>query len=231
MRHRRYVSDKQISRLPPMIPESEVFFRVLKAIEVIRMLPEPKWQKVRSNWPRSFEFHGEAIRRAMTPPGPEPTKQIKRAIKRLRYQDFADLHLSNEVVSNMPDIPAKAPPSSDEISDAEIAGEWFAKLALLPENVEEFERRVVEFRSGKRKVAQVTDQFIMTSLALGYSLWSIARHNEVKLDERQLERRINEISRSLFRIANRTAPIIDIEARQRARLACAVDPKARQTGT
>ena len=106
-------------------------------------------------------------------------------------------------------------PSRADISDAMIAGEWFAKLALLPENIDEFEARVDLYRQKKRRSPQVGDQEFMTWLSLGWTLKSIGER--LKLNENQAERRGHEISRNLWRIANGTARVCDIDDRRRER--------------
>jgi hypothetical protein len=102
----------------------------------------------------------------------------------------------------------KINPKRLEISDALVAGEWFAKLALLPENVEEFEHCVEAYRIGKTKSPQVIDQRLLTLYSQGWSLKLIGQR--FGWNENQCERRLFEIARNLWRVANKTARYADL---------------------
>ncbi len=193
------------------IPEGEVFSRVLAAIRTIRSMPKGDVQAVRSNWPKEFEFHGEAIKLLVFEGNLADSK-----FKRLMAKDFDDIHLGPPA-GDEADRPRDPKPSRAQVSDAMVAGAWFSCVAIIPENVSEFENRIELYRLGKRKSAQVDDQRILSWLAFGWSIQSIAQHRDIETDEHQVERRINEISRNLWRIANGTARLCDIEERQRNR--------------
>lgn len=116
-------------------------------------------------------------------------------------------------------IPEKEPeesresfrPTRAQVSDAIVAGEWFAKLALMPENIDEFERRLDQYANGGRRSPQVDDQRILSFYAFGWSLKLIGER--YGLNEFQTERRIAEIRTSVHRIANGWARLADIENR------------------
>jgi hypothetical protein len=99
-------------------------------------------------------------------------------------------------------------PTRAEISDVLVAGEWFAKLALLPENIDEFEHRVEKYRTGATKSPQVADQRLLTLHAQGWGLKLIGSRFGLNAD--QTEKRLLEIARNLFRIANGTARYADL---------------------
>lgn len=100
-----------------------------------------------------------------------------------------------------------------DIDDALVAGEWFAKLALLPVNIDEFEKRVEGYRTGVYKSPQVDDQRLLTLYSQGWSLKLIGQR--FGWNEHQTERRFNEIARNLFLIANKTARYADLHRIQK----------------
>jgi hypothetical protein len=200
-----------IPTLPPRtsyISEADAFDRTQRAILTLAAVPKGGPAGVRSNWPKHFDFHAEAIRIAMTPGARVENPKIEKAIKKLRAQDFDDINLDGKTVSNMPSAPYREPPSAEAVSDCLVAGEWFAKLALLPENIDQFEHRVEEMRTGKRKSAMVDDQIIVMLYAQGWSLRMIGIR--FRWNEDQTERRLFEVARHLFRLANGTARYADL---------------------
>ena len=118
-------------------------------------------------------------------------------------------------------------PTSAQVSDALVAGDWFAKVALLRDdrycpkaerliaNVDQFEVRFAKFKAGGRRSFLVDDQRVLVWLAKGFSLRAIGLRLELSGDE--MEIRLNEIRRSLFRIANGAARLADPEQRSRDR--------------
>lgn len=182
---------------PPRISEVEAYSRTMEAIRTMDRLPGATQQRVRSNWPREFELHAEAIKWAVFAGEAAENK----AYKRLVAADFADVHLDFD---DDEELPRKvAPLSRAAIADAEIAGAWFAALALLPENIDEFRHAVLAFRRGKRREAWVDDQRIVAMHARGMSLKTIGTNlHGGKLNAEQVEIRAREIAKALARIAN-----------------------------
>jgi len=202
--------------LPPRAPyisEAEVFERTLTAIKTLRALPLGIFLGAKSTWPRELDFHAEAIRLAMTPGAKVENKKIEKAIKKLRAKDFDDINLDGEPVSNMPEPPIRKHPTKEQISDCPVALEWFAKLALLPENISQFEKRCEDMRIGKRRTPQVDDQIILTLYAIGFSSRLIGMR--LKKQDREIERELNVIARKLFLIANKTARYADLSRIQK----------------
>ena len=170
------------------IPEPDVLRRTLTAVRTLKALPD-----------RERRFLTSGTKSGWVP----------------HLVEWSDLVAQAELVDDDIAPPERVRPSRPEIADAMIAGEWFAKLALIPENIDEFEARVDLYRQKKRKSAQVADQEFLTWLSLGWTLKSIGER--LRINENQAERRGNEISRNLFRIANGTARICNPEDRQRER--------------
>lgn len=190
-----------------LIPEGEVFDRVLTSIKTMRKLPSAAMQSVRSNWPRELEFHGEAIKVAVFAGNLEDKK-----FKKLAVRDFEDVYLGPPA----DDEPVRdRPATAHEITDASVAGLWFAKVALLPHNFAEFQAVLERHRKRKANTTFVADQKILSWLSRGFSIRSIGEHRDIRLDDRQVERRISQISRDLFRIANKTARLVDPEGQPR----------------
>lgn len=178
--------------------------RTLVAIRTMRALPSAKLRGIVSNWPREFEFHGEAIKVAVFAGALDDKKFL-----RLRAQDFDDIHLGPATDDG--GVGPAPPPRADQVSDVIVAGVWFASLARLDCNVGQFDDRLKAYRAGKRPDAFVDDQRILQWHAFGWSLKSIGER--VGLNEFQTERRLDEIATSLHRIANGWAKLADIERR------------------
>ena len=173
-----------------LIPEADVLRRVLTSIRTLKAMPD-----------RERRFLVSGTKSAWVP----------------ILVEWADLVAQAE---NPPDDCGpreKTTPTRAEVGDALAAGEWFAKLALLPENYQGFQRRLAIYRESKSHSPQVDDQKILAWVAGGWSLRLIGER--IKLNEDQAERRFNEISRNLFRIANGTARLIDPEAEERGAIA------------
>lgn len=216
----------------PMIPESEIMPRVLASVRTMRAMPGVRMTASRSSWPREFDFHAIAIVEAVFS-GETDNKMFRR----LRYRDFEDVHFGKPASDDDDDANENLnaaerrfePPSRAEVSDALIAGAWFARLALLAENIDEFEGRVAEFRSGKRRNPQVEDQEIVSFVAFGWSFYAIGKRLDV--DGQQAENLYFSIARRLFDIANGRTKLADPIARQRARkLAQISDVSSRTAG-
>lgn len=173
-----------VPTLPPRMPyisEAEVFERTLTAIRTLKAMPD-----------RERRFLASGTKAAW------PATLV----------EWSDLLAQAEQTPDDIEPREKINPKRSEISDALVAGEWFAKLALLPENIDEFEKRVEQYRIGKAKSPQVIDQRILTLWAFGWSLRLIGQR--FGWNENQTERRLYEIARNLFRIANKTARFADL---------------------
>lgn len=205
---------------PPIIPESEIMPRVLASVRTMRAMPGVRMTASRSSWPREFDFHAIAIVEAVFA-GETDNKMFRR----LRYQDFEDVHFGKPASDDDDDANENLnaaerrfdPPSRAEVSDALIAGAWFARLALLAENIDEFEHCVAEFRAGARRNPQVEDQQIVSYVAFGWSFYAIGKRLDT--DAQQAEHRYCSISRRLFDIANGRTRLADPAARARCRRA------------
>lgn len=178
----------RIARRAAMIPEERVFSRVLTAIRALKALPDKELR---------FLYAGKKSGWVQT------------------LVEWADLVAQAELPRDDHDARDRWHPTRAEISDAMIAGEWFAKLAVLPENVDEFEKRLGLYRASLARTAQVEDQRILVWVASGLSLKLIGER--LGRNEHQIERRIAEIRNSLWQIANGTARLADVEARERQR--------------
>jgi hypothetical protein len=182
---------KRIYTVPsrmPYIPEAEVFSRTLTAIRTLKAMPD-----------RERRFLASGTKAAW------PATLV----------EWSDLLAQAEQTPDDIEPREKINPKRSEISDALVAGEWFAKLALLPENIAEFEACVEAYRVGRAKSPQVQDQKILTLYSQGWSLRLIGQR--FGMNEQMLERRLNEISRNLFRIGNKTARYADLHRIQKAK--------------
>lgn len=206
---RRYVSTKKIEERRALIPEHDVFARVLSAIRVTDADPPVRPSRVKSNWPTEFENVAMAIKWAVWRGKPLEDKLYRK----LRIGDFEDIWFGETEGSPESERQRFKP---GQVADAIIAGSWFAALQRLHENIDEAEAAHEAYRLGNIKTALITDQKILTWYAKGFTMKSIGAHSDIKLDEHQVERRLNEISRSLFRIANGYAALVDLDARRRA---------------
>lgn len=173
---------------PDWIDEAEVFSRVLTAIRTLRAMPDQERRFLASGTKAAW---------------PET------------LVEFSDLVARADGPVESDSIPVRHDPKRTEISDALVAGEWFARLALLHENYADFERRILEFRAGSRPTPQVDDQRFLTWYAQGWSLKNIGQR--LGLNEHEAERRLYEIARSLWRIANGAARLVDPETSIRGR--------------
>lgn len=173
---------------PALLSEGEVLRRVITSIKTLKALPDAERRHLLSGTRAAW---------------PQP------------LVEWADLLARAEITDDDFEPPEKYQPKRSEISDALIAAEWFAKLALLPENIDEFEARVAIYRLGKSKSVQVDDQKILSWVAFGWSLKSIGQR--IGMNETQAERRYYEIIRNLARCANGQARLIDPATRKRKR--------------
>lgn len=172
----------------PWIDEAEVFSRVLTAIKTLQAMPDQE---------RRFLASGT---KAAWPP---------------TLVEFSDLVAQAEMPPDTDAIRGRVNLRSSEISDALIAGDWFAKLALIHENYPQFQVRLHDYRSHKRVSPQVDDQKFLSWYAHGWSLKNIGQR--FGINEHQAERRLYEIARHLWRIANRTARLVEPESTERGR--------------
>lgn len=185
---------------PRLIDEAEAYARTVASIRTMDRLPGPMRARVRSNWPSEFEMHATAIKWAVF--AGEAAKS--KAYKRLRSCDFADVHLDFDEDDEDDRRRPLAPLTRAAIADAEIAGVWFASLALLPENAAEFKHAVAMFQRGRRAEAWVDDQRIVAMHARGKSLRTIGENlHGGKLNVEQTEARCRAVAQSLAQIANR----------------------------
>jgi hypothetical protein len=175
---------KRIYTVPsrmPYISEAEVFARTLTAIRTLKAMPD-----------RERRFLASGTKAAW------PATLV----------EWSDLLAQAEQTPDDIEPREKINPKRSEISDALVAGEWFAKLALLPENIAEFEACVERYRTGKVKSPQVDDQRLLTLYSQGWSLRLIGQR--FAMNEHECERRLHQIARNLFRIANKTARYADL---------------------
>lgn len=128
--------------------------------------------------------------------------------------EWSDLVARAESREETPDT-FRHDPTRAEIADAMIAGEWFARLAILPKNVREFEGCVARYRAGWIKSPRIEDQRIVSWVAFGFSFKAVGER--IRTNEHEAERRFSEIVDDLWEIANGTAKFADIEARERSR--------------
>jgi len=173
-----------VPTLPPRTPyisEAEVFSRTLTAIRTLKAMPD-----------RERRFLASGTKAAW------PATLV----------EWSDLLAQAEQTPDDVEPREKINPKRSEISDALVAGEWFAKLALLPENIEEFEQCIEAYRTGMAKTPQVRDQKIVTLYSQGWSLKLIGQR--FGWNENQCERRLFEIARNLWRIGNKTARYADL---------------------
>lgn len=174
---------------------ARVYARTIEAIKTMDRLPAPMIARVQSNWPKEFAFHAEAIKWAVF--AGEAAKS--KAYKRLRARDFEDINLEFDEDDDRPKL---EPVKRSAIADVEIAGAWFAALALRPENADEFLHAVEAFRRGKRKEVWVDDQRIMVMQARGRTLKTIGENlHGGKFNAEQIEGRIYDIAFALAEIA------------------------------
>lgn len=172
----------------PVISEDEVFARVVTAIKTLKAMPDRE---------RRFLMAGTKSGWVQT------------------LVEWSDLVAQAELPQDELDVRDRYEPKRAEISDAIIAGEWFAKLAVLLWNVDEFERCLGRYRAGSAKSPQVDDQKILNWYAAGWSLKLIGER--LGFNEHQIERRLSEIRLALWSIANGRARLADTSARQRER--------------
>lgn len=183
---------------PRQIEDADAYSRTVEAVRTMDRLPGPARARVRSNWPSEFEHHAEAIKWAVF--AGEAAKS--KAYKRLQACDFDMIHLDFDE-DDVAERRARAPLTRAAIADAEVAGAWFAALALLPENIAEFQHAVSAFRRGKRREAWVDDQRIVAMHARGASLTTIGTNlHGGKLNAEQVEARCRAIASRLSDIAN-----------------------------
>lgn len=140
----------------------------------------------------------------------------------------------SDLVSQAEDVQPGAPPRDEhdtpperyqpkraEISDALVAGEWFAKLAITADNVREFADRLDDYRTGRERSPQVKDQRILEMFVRGYGLKTIG--GRFKLNEHQIERRLLEIRTTIAAIANGRGGLVEPPRAQRAQVARQAD--------
>lgn len=185
---------------PRAITAAEAYNRTTRAVLTLDRLPGLRSLGVRSGWPQEFEQHAEAIRWIVWGGKARGDKKFKK----LRAEDFADIYFGPGD-DEEGDGPRPRPIlSRADIADAEIAGAWWAALALLPENIDEFRHSAEAFRRGKRSSPWVDDQRIVAWHARGVSLRSIGANLEKgKLSEYEVETRIKRIATDLAQIARK----------------------------
>lgn len=206
-----------VPTLPPRAPyisEAEVFERTLTAIRTLKAMPDRERRFLASGtkaaWPATLVEWSDLLARE----GNDPKKDFKPGVR--IYRRDIPIEPFMDIVDAKGEIPPRDDddrrerddPTRKEISDSLIAGAWFAKLALLPENIDEFERCVEQYRTGSSKSPQVADQRILTLHAQGWGPRLIGM--KFGLNSDQIEKRIYQISRELFRIANGTARYADL---------------------
>lgn len=173
----------------PLITEAEVFARVLTAIKTIKAMPDGE---------RRFLIAGTKSGWVQT------------------LVEWSDLVAQAEQPKDDVDVRERYHPKRAEISDAIIAGEWFARLAIIPRNVSEHERQMHLYRAGLIKSRLVVDQVILDLWASGWSVFLIGGHSRVRMSEKEVLARFKIIASDLYEIANGTAELSNVDARQRA---------------
>jgi len=173
----------------PLITEAEVFARVLTAIKTIKAMPDGE---------RRFLIAGTKSGWVQT------------------LVEWADLVAQAEQPKDDVEPREVYRPKRAEISDAMIAGEWFALLAIIPRNVSEHERQMRRYSSGLVNSRLVVDQLILDLWASGWPVDYIASHSRVRMSEKEVLARFKIIAADLHGIANGTAELADVDARKRA---------------
>lgn len=176
----------QIARRAVVISEDEAFSRTIAAIKTLKAMPDHE---------RRFLMAGTKSGWVQT------------------LVEWSDLVAQAEQTKDDYDPLERYRPKRAEISDALIAGEWFAKLAILPWNIDEFGRCLARYRAGLARTPQVEDQKFITLYAFGFSLKIIGER--IGLNEQQAERRLLEIRDALSAIANGRARFADIDTIER----------------
>ena len=176
-------------RYIPRIPEDEVFARVLSAIRTIKAMPDAE---------RRFLMAGKKSGWVQT------------------LVEWSDLVAQAEQPKDDFEPREKHHPKRAEISDAIVAGEWFALLAIIPRNVSEHERQFRLYQAGIHKSRLIVDQVILDLWASGWPVDYIAAHSRVRMSEKEVLARFKIIAEDLWKIANGTAKLADVHARNRA---------------
>ena len=215
---RRYVYRGRPKSQNPIIPEHEVFARTLSSIRVFNAQGAVRPAGGKSSWPEEFEHVATAIKWAVWRGNPLEDKLYRK----LTVHDFSDIWFGETEGGEDPERQRFKP---KEIADAITAGSWFAALQRLSWNVDETLAAQDAYQSGRRKTALITDQKIITWHAQGFSIRYIGSHRDIKLSDTQVGARLDEISASLFAIANGRATLCDLDqersARERLKARCA----------
>lgn len=204
MRQRRYVATRPIANTRQVIPEDAVLARVLSAVRVLNAQGAVRPAGAKSSWPAEFEHVATAIKWAVWRGKPLEDKLYRK----LTIPDFADIWFGETEGGEEPERQRFRP---KDVADAVAAGAWFAALQRLAWNADEAIAAYAAYQAGRRKSALITDQKIITWHAHGWSLRAIGTHRDIGMTEEQVERRIEEISNSLFRIANGLVSLVDLE--------------------
>lgn len=174
---------------PALIPEAEVFARVLTAIKTLKAMPDRERRFLmagtKSGWVQTLVEWSDLVAQAEQP-----------------KDDFEPRE--------------KHHPKRAEISDAIVAGEWFALLAIIPRNVSEHERQLRFYQAGIHKSRLIVDQVILDLWASGWSVFHIGGHSRVRMSEKEVLARFKIIAADLYEIANGTAELANVDARKRA---------------
>lgn len=181
------------ARRAPMIPEAEVFARVLTAIKTIKAMPDGERRFLmagtKSGWVQTLVEWADLVAQAEQPKDDVDPREVYR-------------------------------PKRAEISDAMVAGEWFALLAIIPRNVSEHEHQMRRYSAGLVNYRLVVDQLILDLWASGWPVDYIASHSRVRMSEKEVLERFKIIAADLHGIANGTAELSNVDARKRAERGC-----------
>jgi len=177
----------------PVISEDEVFARVLTAIKTLKAMPDRE---------RRFLMAGTKSGWVQT------------------LVEWSDLVAQAELPKDELDVRDRYEPKRAEISDAIIAGEWFARLAIIPRNVSEHDHQMRLYRAGFVKSRLIRDQVILDLWSSGWSTFHIGAHSRIRMSEKEVLARFKIIADDLWKIANGTAELSNVDARKRAERGC-----------
>lgn len=207
---RRYVYTRQTKAQEIVIPEHEVFHRTLSAIRVLNAQGAVRPAGAKSSWPEEFEHVATAIKWAVWRGKPLEDKLYRK----LTVHDFSDIWFGETEGGEDPQRQRFKP---RQIADALVAGAWFAALQRLSWNANEAIAAQEAYQIGRRTTALIDDQKIITWFAQGFSTHFIGSHRDIKLSDTQVGARLDEISASLFQIANGRVTLCNLDEIRRHR--------------
>lgn len=175
-----------------LIPEAIVFDRVLDAIRTLHALPDGERRFLAAGTKSAWPAH---------------------------LVEFADLVAQAEITPDEDTRPQRFKPTRAQISDATVAGAWWAQLVLMSKgNVDEFLDRSDLYRAGRVSSRLIFDQRIVEAYAVGFSVKAIGER-EGRKSEHEIYRNLYRVARDLWSIANGLARIAHHSDRVRLRRA------------